>query len=563
MKKKNGFTLVELLAVIVVLAIIMIIVVPNVLRSLNGTKKESFYLYSQKLESKAVARYTQDLDLNKQNTECAVYDISKDLDLGNTGKYEGWVKILRVPVSSGKLVATANVKHEKLSGVYYCVTDKGTCNPNETYYFEENASEVNISKTVNSTDKLCYNYKYADENKVLKTSDTVCVSGKDSGTLDTYKYEVYVTLKDGDYKVENILINKDMNMDRFYENMVSKGDLSIVGPTCDETSGDVKGTTSVKTSKVTTTERKSVSTSKVTSNVTNDAKITKVTTTTTTDKTIEVSTQTTTTRQTYSIPTTTVAPENDKLLLNSLNVAGYDISFSPLKFSYEVRVANTVNSLSVSATPMNSGTTVTIIGNEGLQVGSNIIRINLSNPNESIDANYYIEVKKMDEAGKIVEVTRPNDAPIYNREEGQPDPTLPSSDASLSSIKVSGYTLDFDKNKYDYELDIIDTNTLPVQYYTTSKNARSYIEGNENLKDGSKISIYVTSENGYYKKVYTLTVHVKKESNIMSTFLKFVIAGLGVALVSLLIIISANKRASRRVVNKNDIINEDKNDEVK
>ena len=78
MRKKNGFTLIELLAVIVVLALIMIIVIPNVLNAVNSAKKESFFLYAQSLQSKAIAKYTQDLDLNRENTECAVYDISKD-----------------------------------------------------------------------------------------------------------------------------------------------------------------------------------------------------------------------------------------------------------------------------------------------------------------------------------------------------------------------------------------------------------------------------------------------------------------------------------------------------
>ena len=65
MKKKDGFTLVELLAVIVVLALIMFIVLPNVLNSISSARKESFYLYAQNLQGKATAKYTQDLDLNK------------------------------------------------------------------------------------------------------------------------------------------------------------------------------------------------------------------------------------------------------------------------------------------------------------------------------------------------------------------------------------------------------------------------------------------------------------------------------------------------------------------
>ena len=85
----------------------------------------------------------------------------------------------------------------------------------------------------------------------------------------------------------------------------------------------------------------------------------------------------------------------------------------------------------------------------------------------------------------------------------------------------------------------------------------------EMIQDGDKIGIYVTSENGYYKKVYTITIHFKKEVSIMSNFLKFLIAGLGVLLVSLLVIISANKRAKRRVKNKDNIVDSSQIDENK
>lgn len=52
-RKKNGFTLVELLAVIVVLAIIMIIALPNVLDSLSTAKEKSFKEMAIKMYNEA------------------------------------------------------------------------------------------------------------------------------------------------------------------------------------------------------------------------------------------------------------------------------------------------------------------------------------------------------------------------------------------------------------------------------------------------------------------------------------------------------------------------------
>ena len=45
MDKRKGFTLVELLAVIVILAIIMIIAIPSVLDTLDTARKKTFIEY--------------------------------------------------------------------------------------------------------------------------------------------------------------------------------------------------------------------------------------------------------------------------------------------------------------------------------------------------------------------------------------------------------------------------------------------------------------------------------------------------------------------------------------
>ncbi len=60
MKKRNGFTLVELLAVIVVLAIIMVIAIPSVLEAMNNAKKNSFVLYMEKVFKSTSEYYLQD-----------------------------------------------------------------------------------------------------------------------------------------------------------------------------------------------------------------------------------------------------------------------------------------------------------------------------------------------------------------------------------------------------------------------------------------------------------------------------------------------------------------------
>lgn len=57
---KKGFTLVELLAVIVVLAVIMVIAIPTVIDSMNSAKKSSFAMYGQKMLNAAMSKVQGD-----------------------------------------------------------------------------------------------------------------------------------------------------------------------------------------------------------------------------------------------------------------------------------------------------------------------------------------------------------------------------------------------------------------------------------------------------------------------------------------------------------------------
>ena len=89
MKNKKGFTLVELLAVIVVLAIIMIIAIPSVLNSMDDARKSSFALYGQKLINSAQAKVQASQLTNTTVKTC--YNISELID-GATGSYQGKVE---------------------------------------------------------------------------------------------------------------------------------------------------------------------------------------------------------------------------------------------------------------------------------------------------------------------------------------------------------------------------------------------------------------------------------------------------------------------------------------
>lgn len=91
MKKlnKKGFTLVELLAVIVVLAIIMVLTVPSVLSSMNSARQSSFLLYAGKMIEAAQSKYQSESLLTTPST---CYDLTTLSGNGST-QYKGIITV--------------------------------------------------------------------------------------------------------------------------------------------------------------------------------------------------------------------------------------------------------------------------------------------------------------------------------------------------------------------------------------------------------------------------------------------------------------------------------------
>jgi len=88
MKNKEGFTLVELLAVIVVLAIIIIIALPNIVNAMNKAKEGAFKVYGKRILSTGVSIYT-----TEKLVELADPPLCYTLPSMNfkAGKYQGYV----------------------------------------------------------------------------------------------------------------------------------------------------------------------------------------------------------------------------------------------------------------------------------------------------------------------------------------------------------------------------------------------------------------------------------------------------------------------------------------
>lgn len=91
MRKNRAFTLIELLAVIIVLSIIMVLTIPNVIKSMNKAKDKAMIVYAKKL-SKAANEYAFVNQDEFKNSDKITKNIS---DLMNNSTYSGTIDIYK------------------------------------------------------------------------------------------------------------------------------------------------------------------------------------------------------------------------------------------------------------------------------------------------------------------------------------------------------------------------------------------------------------------------------------------------------------------------------------
>ena len=91
--KEKGFTLVELLAVIVILAIIMIIAIPTVLTTMQSAKRKTFIEFIDKSVLGAQRKLSEDELQGASTSGCVIYNIKNDLEFSSTGDFDGYVLI--------------------------------------------------------------------------------------------------------------------------------------------------------------------------------------------------------------------------------------------------------------------------------------------------------------------------------------------------------------------------------------------------------------------------------------------------------------------------------------
>lgn len=205
-----------------------------------------------------------------------------------------------------------------------------------------------------------------------------------------------------------------------------------------------------------------------------------------------------------------------ELLLESLKIKEADIEFDPSVHEYELEVEGDVSKLTIDAKAKDSSSIVTISKDaEKLEEGKNIVEISLIDTNGNT-GRYTIIVDRLKQK---------------------------SDNNFLASLSIEGYQLNFDPSTTEYVLNVGKVSSLKVTATTESKEATYVVLGNNNISDGSKVTVQVTAEDGSQKD-YVITIKVV--FNIMDYWIYVVIVML-VLLLLIIMIITKQKKNKKKL----------------
>ena len=218
---------------------------------------------------------------------------------------------------------------------------------------------------------------------------------------------------------------------------------------------------------------------------------------------------------TANTTTTTQAPKSNNANLKSIVVKTPDDSvvtlspnFSPSLHEYEASVASNLKTVNIEAIMEDSKANLIISNNvndELIAGENNKITITVT-AEDGTKKQYVVNVKR----------------------------EALTADATLSSLTIKEYKdFEFKSDKFNYVIKVKNNvKKLTLDYVLSDENATAKVEGNEDLKDGSKVKVIVTAQDGT-KKVYTFEISKasegkKQTNNVVAEKNPLIIMGLSI-----------------------------------
>lgn len=176
---------------------------------------------------------------------------------------------------------------------------------------------------------------------------------------------------------------------------------------------------------------------------------------------------------------------NSKLQNLRLSTEGMLPEFQNDIFDYYLTVKNDVKDIEVLATVENNDARVEVTGNENLQNGLNLIKVQVTSPDKTSSSTYLIKVTKTD--------------------------NLESANTNLETLAIENHLLypAFDTTNTNYNVEVgNNTEQINLLAIPEDENATVEINKNDTLKGGNNtIKITVTARNGFTRREYNINVY--------------------------------------------------------
>lgn len=215
---------------------------------------------------------------------------------------------------------------------------------------------------------------------------------------------------------------------------------------------------------------------------------------------------------TYKVVVNRKDVRNENNNLKTISLSAGKISFSPEYTNYTVSVLYDVTTVKVSAIADNPNAKVEIEELSELQVGNNIIKINVTAENEKTKT-YTITIVRLD----IGE-------------------TLPS--ANIKSIEIAGHKFEFDPKVINYKLRIGNEKSLDIVVTPEVEGTRTYVIGNDEISNNGTIVVLAISSEGEVKYYQITTVR-------MSSFTIFISFLASIVTICILAVMLLKSRANK------------------
>lgn len=175
--------------------------------------------------------------------------------------------------------------------------------------------------------------------------------------------------------------------------------------------------------------------------------------------------------------------------LKELTLSNGSIEFNSNVFNYNVEVSHDIDKISISAVANDSNASVKIPSDLSLKDGDNKFVIEVT-AQDGTKKEYEINVKRLD---KVL-----------------------STDSSLKSLIINGYDIEFNTEKYVYNIGEIKSSSLKIEAVANDSNASVKIHGNESIGKDDVVVIEVEAEDKT-KTEYIIYASNKSDNNRSSS----------------------------------------------